>query len=156
MINVDELLAEIESSGCRVKLDRNGLIAIRGPRALLPEISEKLQPYRAEIAEYLSRRSNGAVATPPAPHQCWRCGASGNAPDLDEQVEIVKHEHLKRGDVFIWTDREFARLRELLRPGDLIAVAANFYRVISPNYGSVAVIRDGQMIEIRRRDLADA
>ncbi|HUY28576.1 MAG TPA: hypothetical protein VMV27_14285 [Candidatus Binataceae bacterium] len=109
--------------------------------------------------DYLAKARAAAAAAKEtdcaSDRNCWRCAAGSEPPAIEDQVELLTYEHQKRGEVFRLRDSEIARLQKLLQPGDLIAVAVNFMRVVNPTYGSIAIIRDGKLISIDRRELAD-
>ncbi len=85
--------------------------------------------------------------------RCWRCGAGTEPPPVDEQIEELARAHAMRGQLFTLSEAELANLRRLLQPGDVIAVCANVFRVLDPNYGSVTIIQGNNLIEIDRREL---
>jgi hypothetical protein len=95
----------------------------------------------------------GSDALPQRP-ACWRCGAPGSAPAIDEQLSILRYEHAKRSEIFWLRDSELARLRTMMRPGDAIGLAV--VPGLSPNYGSVSLVRDGKFVMIDRRELMDS
>src|ERR1700682_5832456 len=84
---------------------------------------------------------------------CWRCGARSEAPDLDEQIEDLARIHAMHPPIYALTASELTNLRRLLEPGDLIAVIANFHRMVSATYSSIAIIRNGKFMQIDRRTL---
>lgn len=87
---------------------------------------------------------------------CWRCGASSNPPNLDEQVAVLVDLHQRLPPVFWLRDGEARRLRGLLQEGDVLAQLRNVHQIASAMYDTFAVIRDGQVVMISRGELQDA
>jgi hypothetical protein len=88
-----------------------------------------------------------------AERPCWRCQASRRPPSLDEQIAILKVEHARRSPVFWFSDSEWLQLRSLLKKDDVLAVAANVFRIANPFYDGVWVLRGDQQIIIPRKAL---
>lgn len=53
---------------------------------------------------------------PSQPQTTWRCGAGPEPSDMDEQIDILAHEHAKRREGFHLSQREITRVSGLLRP----------------------------------------
>jgi hypothetical protein len=119
------------------------------------------------LAEFRKQRATTASEGRPAaktevsnattePRCCWRCGAGAQPPSLDDQVALLRSVHERNPEIFWWGDAEWRRLRDLLRPGDLILVAGNYTAMSNPMYSAAAVRRGGETVLISRRELADA
>ncbi len=105
--------------------------------------------------DILRPQQPGAETAPKG--RCWCCGAEPEPPPLDRQISILRDLHEARPEIFHWRPDEFLKLRELLREGDVLAVVTSVIpQIFSPMYGSVAIFRDGKLIEIDRRELQDA
>jgi len=68
----------------------------------------------------------------------------------------LRRTHRARGEIFTWPDREWERLRELLRDGDVLVVIKNVLLLTDPNYACVYVDRHGETVKIDRRELMDS
>lgn len=88
-----------------------------------------------------------------AERPCWRCNAPRRPPSIDEQIATLRAEHANRPPVFWWSDDEWVRLRSLLQEGDVLAVAANCFRIANPFYAGVLVLRGDKQITIPREAL---
>ncbi len=87
-------------------------------------------------------------------HRCWKCGTVGGPPSLDEQLGMLKVAHRMMDTPWWWSDAEFARLREMLREGDVLAVARNIVQLCEIRYAGAQVVRaDGTSEFIDRRKL---
>jgi hypothetical protein len=241
-VSVEELINEVKARGYKLSVKR-GILAIRGPKEHLADVTEQLRPHRDAVIAHLSRKrksdfiadrfadslnlieatmraalenpaskfyQNETWPTRPAlehvaharahldnwlsgdqiedhlghaatrllmalqnvldgdaqpapgaiaPLTCWRCGADPSGPpSLDEQVEILRFEHEKRGGLHAWSDREWQRLRQMLQPGDILAVVKGSLGgpPLQVMYATVAVHRGGNLVMIERKALMDA
>ena len=120
---------------------------------VIPSESRSEKPERAGSPNATPRE----LTTPEPAHRdgCWRCGAAPVPPPLDLQLEILRNAHRGRGEIFDWPESHWARLRTLLRDGDVIMVIKNVFQLLDPNYGAVYVERDGEIVKIDRRDLME-
>jgi len=141
-----EILETIRALGADVIAELKVRPASRVPDDLIQRAAAHADEIRALLA-----------GLKPDTHEptCWRCGAGSEPPAIEDQIETLIYEHQKRGEVFRLRESEISRLRKLLQPGDLIAVAANVHRITNPTYASVTILRDGKLISIDRRELAD-
>jgi hypothetical protein len=80
---------------------------------------------------------------------CWFCRHPRQKPSLDDQVRQLASMHYDRSALFHFPPSEFQALRELLEDGDVLAAVVTG----AIFYGAVRVIRNGQAIDIPRKEL---
>ncbi len=140
-----QILETIRALGADIVVDLKVRPASRVPDDLIHRAAAHADEIRALLAE-----------SAPSERPCWRCNADPEPPSMDEQLETLFYEHKKRPEIFHLRESEIARLKSLLQPGDMLAIVTGaVVRGHDPMYAGIAILRDGKIVIIDRRELAD-
>jgi hypothetical protein len=145
----EEILAELKAQGVACFLNDQEKIILRPepPASLLSRVKEHRDALKRILKERTQRQPEER------PH-CWQCGAPPAMPDIDEQLDRLRHEMAKRG--WQWEPREYERLRGLLKADDVLGIMKVIAFGNSPMQYTVRVIRDGKVIDIGKKEVLDS
>jgi hypothetical protein len=168
MPNKHEAALELLDAFTRLGIEVSMKVILRPSDRVTPQIQAQARTLAEELRELVAERyasksvkqnGNGAMnshALNEDGYQCWRCGAGETPPSLADQVEELERAHRSRGTPWDWPHQDFVRLLQLLRPGDVLAIARNVWQMSDPLYGSVSVCRNGSWISIDHRLLMES
>ncbi len=178
-MNAIEILEVLDSLGVSVRINERDKLTLNPKSLVTPELAAQCQLAEPQLRRLVELRmqgssptlattpavSNGHSAPPPPPDFaqpppsdgpiCWRCG-SGAAPSLNEQVALLRSVHKNCDEIYQWPEREWAKLAEILEPGDLIEMCrSSMYLPMMPDYSGVWIIRRGVRMYVSRKQLGE-
>jgi hypothetical protein len=129
-MEIANLIHEIEERGAILWLKENGAIGLRGKQSIVAAAVEHIEPWRHDVKAYLKKRQAAPIESeteaevkvvePPRFTNCPTCGMLLQAPSIDVAIENFRKYQRAQGTYWIWNDVQMERLRQAMKPGDVI------------------------------------